>query len=90
MEKVFIIDYTGVNANIAQIQVLASIIKDMVNNKFSIESKDLLYNIPLPLMYKTWESLYEFCQKYSNAIIFVIKSEILGLSKYICDNTTVP
>lgn len=85
MEKVFIIDYTGVNANIAQIQVLASIIKDMVNNKFSIESKDLLYNIPLPLMYKTWESLYEFCQKYSNAIIFVIKSEILGLSKYICD-----
>lgn len=68
MEKVFIIDYTGVNANIAQIQVLASIIKDMVNNKFSIESKDLLYNIPRPSMYKTWEFLYEFCQKHSNAI----------------------
>lgn len=42
MEKVFTIDYTGVDANIAQIQVMASIIKDMVNNKFSIESKDLL------------------------------------------------
>lgn len=85
MEKVFTIDYTGVDANIAQIQVMASIIKDMVNNKFSIESKDLLYNIPLPSMYKTWESLYEFCQKHSNDIIFIIKSEILGSSKYKCD-----
>ena len=82
--KVFIIDYTGVNANIAQIQIMASIINDMVNNKFCIESRDLLYSIPLPSMYNTWESLYEYCQKHSNAIMFIIKSETLGSSKYIC------
>lgn len=40
MEYYFTIDYTGNDATIPQIQVMASIIKDMVNDQFNIKIKN--------------------------------------------------
>ena len=86
MEYYFTIDYTGNDATIPQIQVMASIIKDMVNEQFNVKYKDLLGFIPLPKEYESWEDLNAFCQSKRGIPFFRIKSEIFLTTTYVIDN----
>lgn len=86
MEYYFTIDYTGNDATIPQIQVMASIIKDMVNDQFNIKNKELLDFIPLPKINDNWEDLYTFCKSQKDKQYFKIKSEIFKTTTYAINN----
>lgn len=86
MKDYFTIDYTDKGANIPQIQVMASIIKDMVNEQLNIDNKELLCFLPLPKEFDSWESLNDFCKSKKGIHCFKIKSELFGTTTYIIDN----
>ena len=86
MEYDFTIDYTGNDATIPQIQVMASIIKDMVNEQFNEKNIGLLSFIPLPKEYESWENLNAFCRSKKGIPFFKIKSEIFKTTTYVINN----
>jgi len=86
MEYDFTIDYTGNDATIPQIQVMASIIKDMVNEQFNEKNIGLLSFIPLPKEYESWEILNAFCRSKKGIPFFKIKSEIFKTTTYVINN----
>lgn len=86
MENQLIIDYTNIDVNLAKIQVMASIIKDMIKGKFVLCSKDIFKDyIPLPKGYENWESLNEYCKEQSKVDKFIIKSNIISECIYSCN-----
>lgn len=83
--KSFDIDYRGVNVNIAQIQVLAAIVRDMVRGNFSEKNYYLLDPVPLPMAFIDWNALNEFCKVNKDMESFKILSDTFGISEYSCE-----
>lgn len=80
----FEIDYKGCNANIAQIQVLAAVVRQMVRGEYNDEDSHLLSSLPLPKDYSNWNDLNNYCKTQKNAIFFRIINERFGSGSYIC------
>jgi len=74
----FEIDYKGCNANIAQIQVLAAVVRQMVRGEYNDEDSHLLSSLPLPKDYSNWNDLNNYCKTQKNAIFFRIINERFG------------
>jgi len=83
--KSFDIDYRGVNANIAQIQVLAAVVKEMVQDKYNDGNSLLLVSLSMPKDFSNWSALNNYCKTQNDAIYFRILSEVFGSSTYICE-----
>ncbi|WP_319505535.1 hypothetical protein [Bacteroides graminisolvens] len=82
----FDIDFRRVNANIAQIQVLAAVVRKMVQDEYHDGNSHLLVSLPLPRDYSDWNALNNYCKTQNNAICFKILSELFGSSSYICNS----
>ncbi len=78
----FEIDYRGINANIAQIQVLAAVIKKMVQDEFDDKNSHLLASLPLPTSFRDWSALNNYCREHKNMESFRILSDFSGSSEY--------
>lgn len=83
----FEIDYTGVDANIAHIQVLAAVIRKMIQDEYHDGYSHLLASLPLPKDYSDWNVLNDYCKIQKRAIHFRILNELFESSDYICSSS---
>lgn len=81
----FEIDYRGVEANIAQIQVLAAVIRQMVRGEYCDRNSHLLGSLPRPNDYSDWNDLNTYCKTQKDALFYRIISDKFGSGSYICE-----
>lgn len=78
----FEIDYTGVGANVSQIQVLAAVIREMVLEDEIPENLDDFVNLHCPISFSSWQELFSFCQEQKLMYGFRIISDLLSPITY--------